>query len=86
VFLGGALAHCGGSATEPVHGAGIQRAPLAVSALHAVEDRVVDVQLRVVVARVVLEERRGDQAMRVDEPPRGPAVMPTREYPACSAR
>ena len=40
-----------------------------VRALDPVEDRVVDVQLRVVVAAVVLEERRDDELVGVDPSP-----------------
>ena len=53
----------------------VEGAPLVVLVTwSAVEDRVVDVQLRVVVAGVVLEERRHDPAVRVDPPPGGAAA------------
>nr|WP_246244280.1 hypothetical protein [Amycolatopsis pithecellobii] len=75
MFLRGALPDCGGSTAMQVQGAAVQGAPQPVAALDAVEDRVVHVQLRVVIARVVLKEARDHQVVRVDEPARGAAVV-----------
>ncbi len=61
---------------HPVDRPGVQGAPVAVGALHAVDDRVVDMQLRVVIPGVVLEERRHRPPVRVHPPPRGAAVVP----------
>ena len=65
VFFHRALADRGGGAAVTVEGTAVQCAPLTVSTLDAVQDRVVDVQLRVVVAVVVLEERRDRPFMGV---------------------
>ena len=53
----------------------VERPPHPIGALDAVEDRVVDVQVRVVLARVVLEERRDGPVVRVDVAAAGAAVM-----------
>ena len=58
VLLGDPLGDRGDLPAYGVQGAGVEGAPAPVRALDPVEDRVVDVQLRVVVAAVVLEERR----------------------------
>ena len=55
-----ALADRRGGALQLVQRAGVDRAPHAVIAQDAVEEGVVDVQVRVVLAGVVLEERRDD--------------------------
>ena len=75
-LLGGALPDRGGGRAEAVDAAPVEGAPLPVRALDAVEDRVVDVQLRVVVAGVVLEERRDDPVVGVDVAPGRSAVVP----------
>ena len=53
----------------------VERAPHPVRPLDAVEHRVVDVQVRVVLAGVVLEERRDGPAVRVDVAAPGAAVV-----------
>ena len=75
-LLSGALPDRRRGRPPPVQAAPVERAPLPVRALDAVEDRVVDVQLRVVVAGVVLEERRDDPVVGVDPPAGGAAVVP----------
>ena len=75
-LLAGPLRHRAGGGSPPVERAAVEGAPRAVGALDPVEDGVVDVQLRVVVAGVVLEERRDDPVVGVDVPPRGAAVVP----------
>jgi hypothetical protein len=75
MFLRRAFADRGGRGAMAVDRAPVERAPLAVRPLDPVEDRVVDVRLRVVIARVVLEERRDDPVVRVGVAARGAAVM-----------
>ena len=75
--LGGhPLRHRGGGGAPAEQAAPVEGAPHAVGALHAVEHPVVDVQVRVVVAGVVLEERRHDPVVRVDPAACGAAVVP----------
>jgi hypothetical protein len=77
------LHHPGGHRGEGeplvVQAAGIQRAPLlisAVGALHAVPDGHVDVQVRVAVAADVVQERAGDQPVPVPPLPRAGRMVP----------
>jgi hypothetical protein len=75
VLLERALADRGRRASEPVEAAPVHRPPHTVRALDPVEDRVVDVQLRVVIPGVVLEERRDRPVVRVHPAARGAAVV-----------
>ena len=61
---------------QRVDGARVQRPPHPVRAQDAVEDGLVDVQLRVPVAGVVLEELRDDEVRRVDPAAGAAAVVP----------
>ena len=65
-----------GGAAHRVDRPRVQGAPRPVRAQDAVEDGLVDVQLRVPVAGVVLQELRDDELVRVDPPPGAAAVVP----------
>ena len=58
-----------------LQGLGVQGAPLPVRAQHPPQDAVVDVQLRIVGPRRVLEERGDGPVVRVDEPAGAAAVV-----------
>ncbi len=73
---GGAFGDRPGRGPVGVEGAAVQGAPHPVCAEHPVGDGVVDVQLRVVVARVVLEERGDGPLVRVGVAAGGAAVVP----------
>jgi hypothetical protein len=64
----------------------VQGPPTPVGAADPVEDGVMHVQLRVPVARVVLQELGDHEGVRVDHRPAPPPWCPTREYPATSCR
>jgi len=53
-----------------VRTSGVDRAPLAVSARHPVQDRVMHVQLRITVPARMLQKRRHHPLMRIDIPAR----------------
>jgi len=75
-FLGGPLGDRGRRGAELVERLGVDGQPLPVRALYPVEECVVDVQVRIVLAGVVLEERRDGPLVGIGPAARGAAVVP----------